>query len=510
MLGMQVSFDLMCHLCGIEYAVTEGDGVVLYGERSIVYPVRQGGDSVQWHFEPREIFSVGSEKMDLPTSRLMVDDLDALREVERHFLGLWAESQITLGTSRSESSRIFASNSPEIIQERTADGITIGGSINVVPRVITGTLQRTYKYAQSRKSPFCADFEAKMLSLMNVPVLLYSPSERRCWMVPYLNVIYHLARARAQYQQTLGVEIPPCELAVDGGQAVFKIIQSYCPNSFRGNGFDWDERQKARAAAVVAYIDQIWAALHCASRNTHRSRRHFRTQIIGYEMADIAHVRIRLRMKRRELQAFATGWTPLLDEVPLVLFYEGLYDPIIPNINEDLQNTCTRSMWRSIPQGFGLLTATIPCLRYLAEDFNTGDNRDKLVWLTERHQWHCPGSRAIFTPCSRTSAHHCDRLQELKAGNRPWREAIQSPRTSSYRRQPFGAVVFRYSENTQIINRSATTPSNRTRRRRGTDVVPDGRDTPAPEPRVGRRRDGENDRGEWKRKPKQKSNCVLL
>lgn len=324
-------------------------------------------------------------------------------------------------------------------------------------------------------------------------------------MVPYLNVIFHLARARAQYQPTLGVEIPPCEPAVDGGQAVFEIIQRYCHNPFRGNGFDWNERQKATAAAVVAYIDKIWAVLDCASRNTHKVRRHFRTHIIGYEMADIARARIQLRMKRHQLQAFATGWTPLLNEVPLVLFYEGLTDPIVPHLDRNFRSACTRSMWRSVPRGFELLTATIPCLRYLAEDFN---DRHRLVWLTRDHQWHCPGNRAIFTPCNENSAHHCDRLQELKAVNRLLRDVVRSPRMSSYRRHPFGTVVFRYRESAQTINRLSANPANR-RRRPETDVAP-RRNTPAPEPRIRRPGYEENRGGEWRRKSKPKSNCIIL
>jgi hypothetical protein len=41
----------MYYLCGLEYEVLEGNGLVLYGTKSMVYPVRQLGDFVEWHFE---------------------------------------------------------------------------------------------------------------------------------------------------------------------------------------------------------------------------------------------------------------------------------------------------------------------------------------------------------------------------------------------------------------------------------------------------------------------------
>ena len=68
-----------------------------------------------------------------------------------------------------------------------------------------------------------------------------------------------------------------------------------------------------------------------------------------------------MRMKQRSLDAFATsGWAPLLDEVQLTFFYEGLPDPIFPSETSHFPGFCGKSSWRTIPKGFNLLAVSLP------------------------------------------------------------------------------------------------------------------------------------------------------
>ncbi|KAL9622636.1 MAG: hypothetical protein Q9160_002946 [Pyrenula sp. 1 TL-2023] len=367
--GLKVSFDLLCNLCGLEYERVEQGGVVLYGAESIVYPIWQEADSVQWHFEPRAPLSGMSEAIGMDSSRLMIDDLEVLKISKRHFLGLWADCRVTLGTDRSDLTGITWSKSQEVRKERISDSMTIGGLL-VMPRLITLTASKTYKYAKGRKSNYSTNFEGKMASLMDVPAMLYSPSERRCWMVPILSVILHLARVRANHQSDLGINIPPCRLDSSGGKAALQIIQQFCRSPWRDDWFGEDERRKEQAEFIQDYINQVWIALDCASRETYTAKRYFKTEILGYEMADIAKVKTRLQMKRHQLKNFSGSWTPLLNEVDLALFCEGLDDPIIPWLSEDRGSACMENNLKVVPRGHDLLLATIPCLRYFAERYN--------------------------------------------------------------------------------------------------------------------------------------------
>ena len=92
---MEVSFELMCYFCGLEYEVLEGDGLVLYGTKSMVYPVRQLRDSIEWHFEE---LSSQSPPAIATGQRLAATDLTVLCDKTRHFVGLWKEPLISLGT----------------------------------------------------------------------------------------------------------------------------------------------------------------------------------------------------------------------------------------------------------------------------------------------------------------------------------------------------------------------------------------------------------------------------
>jgi hypothetical protein len=70
-----------------------------------------------------------------------------------------------------------------------------------------------------------------------------------------------------------------------------------------------------------------------------------------------------LRMKQHSLDTFAiSGWAPLLDEVQLTFFYEGLSDPIIPSETSHFPGSCGESIWRTIPKGFNLLAVSLPWL----------------------------------------------------------------------------------------------------------------------------------------------------
>lgn len=65
------------------------------------------------------------------------------------------------------------------------------------------------------------------------------------------------------------------------------------------------------------------------------------------------------------------GWTLLLDEITTVLFYERLQDPTVPSRKPRSNRDCPSRDWSSIPAGFNILTASLPCLRNACGQFNS-------------------------------------------------------------------------------------------------------------------------------------------
>jgi hypothetical protein len=263
-------------------------------------------------------------------------------------------------------------------------------------------------------------------------------------MVSFVSVLLHVARARTHCQHSLGFRVPACDISANGGQAAYETIMSCYRERRKHAAPDEMLDELEESLTIKDYINDVWAALDCATRETKKTKGLFRTQIIGYEMADIARLKSTLRMKRQSLDAFATGWAPLLDEVKLALFCEGLHDPIVSNPDQQPSNPCSESIWPKIPIGHNILTASLPCLWELCEHLNEGRCGPG---VTSKYVWHNPGQSK--------SKHVCNRLQELRSGDLN-SAAVSNPSYSNLMENPNGAIIFRYNDNMETIQASVS------------------------------------------------------
>jgi hypothetical protein len=444
--GLEVSFEMLLCLCGVEYEIVEEGGIVLCGPKSAVFPVRVvNNNCVQWHLKTGDDTIVSHQ--DRAEVLSLLDDLEKLKEFKRHFLGLWAAPEITLGTLEAESSRYLWSRAGEESQERIHHGRQIGGTISL-PKVLALSWTETYTIASTRKSPYVFDFLSKLHMMINSPVVLYSVSEKRAWLVSFVSVLLDLARARAKIQSELGFWIPPCEASADGGRAAFNAIRNCYLKPLKSIYESNEQIDDSEGQTTIKdYINQVFAALECATRETHKTKHALRTQIVGYEMADIAKMKPVLHMKRHALDphTIATGWTYLLSEVRLALFCEGIVDPIRAKHSSQKRDACPRCDWRRIPHGFNILTASLPCLIDVSE---------RLPWpnLTPTQEWHNPDrSRTVFGTCNRNPESPCNRLQELKR-NGSSNYGGGGPSHSTVMEHKTGAIVFKFAEGMDKIS----------------------------------------------------------
>lgn len=315
MAGIEISFELLCFLAGLQYEVVEDGGVILYGkvrslayntplltiscwskgswrkllsgvwkseiradicrvyQHSLVYPVRQHLGCVQWHFQPYdEALTSRRLPYQITRKRLLVDDINFLRDQPRHFLGLWSDPQVTLGAIDSKYTTINWSNASEMKKETVWDGSTFGGTFNV-PKVLTLTWSRTYKIARSRRNQYMANFEADLHRMVNSPVVLYSPSEKRAWMVSFVSVLLHLTRVRAELQKGLNYEIPPCERRGNGGQAAFDCLQACYRLPVKKAAPYESLSEEELNFTVEDYVREVLAAMELAKRESCRAKR---------------------------------------------------------------------------------------------------------------------------------------------------------------------------------------------------------------------------------------------
>ena len=349
MKGLELSFDLMSYLCGLEYEASDASGLVLRGHRSVVYPVRKVGDCVQWHFQHLDLTDHSKSQEETMSERLENVGLDELQSAGRHFLGLWATPEIILRTDRIDHASLTWSNQAEVRETMAKDGVEIGGSI-IFPKILNITLNKTYKIADCQRNIYMVDFEGKLQSLVNFPVILYSPIERRAWLVSYASVLLHLARTRAHHQWTLGYHVRACKPATDGGSSALRTIMRHCREPVKRTSSGVYQDYMPTGMTVQDYVNEVWAALDKVTLETCRVKKLFRDQIIGYEAADIAKMKTTLRMKRKDVRIFSNSWRPLLSEIKLALFYEGISDPILAQPSGIPNTHCCSWLWRQTPK----------------------------------------------------------------------------------------------------------------------------------------------------------------
>ena len=238
-------------------------------QRSMVYPVQAAADCVQWHFQPydpnRPLHSQITGK------RMLVDDLDTLREAKRHFLGLWPDPRIILGTEGVDDTKIGWSAAEEVRRETIRDGSSFGGAVSL-PKVLVLNWSQTFKVARSRKNQYMANFEANLHRMINSPVVLYSPSEKRAWMVSFVSVLLHLARARASFQKSLGFHVPPCERRGNGGQAAFECLRANRGKPLKRPAENETLSAEEQTFTVENYVNEVLAAMECARRESCRAK----------------------------------------------------------------------------------------------------------------------------------------------------------------------------------------------------------------------------------------------
>jgi hypothetical protein len=467
MRGLEISLELMSHVCGLEASAVEDEHFLLLGQYTKAYAIREDSGNVQWHLKFRseaedvlDKAAFGNALSPLPEALLQSPNAHLLKKADRHFLGLWTEPQITLGTSLHDYSAIKTSACAEEVETLRKDGLALSGGLSF-KGIITGTVSRPYKLGRHRKSPTEPRiWHERLLSAVNRPIILYSPSEKRAWLVSTLSVILHLIQARAAYYTTMAAtrsesleyDIPFCTAQADGGGAAYSVLVREKDRKVL-KGYDKTLEQYA--------TEEVWPALNFddTDRSEHKITG---SEIFGREFADIARSEQPLVLKRKRLGFFQSGWAHLLDGLVQVIFYEGFTEDVIKP-DQSIMGTFTCAHWSAIPKQLNLMAASIPCVQTLSELCGCGPTMER---VTSQCYWHCP--RPLFTRCDHPAGVLCDRLQILTTKTAKLRH-IKSPDTTELQKYPNGAVVFKYMDTRPLRANLASVaePSDQITRHKG-------------------------------------------
>jgi hypothetical protein len=471
MKGLELSFRLMSHICAIEYSAFHGENFVLRGELTVLYPVLAVSGGLQWHLRYRAkredpFGELGGDHQDRLGSQqpYSICHPEVLLNQSRHFLGLWPEAHITLGTNKHNYSTIRWTTADEKaeISRKDASGFSLSMGFK---GFISATASRSYKIIRTRRNPAGVQghvemsFEDRLTSAAESPVILYSRSEKRAWMVPMTSVLLHLAHARATYLSRKAERygrhskrnIPFSQLEVNGGGAALNTILNN-----RNEIVLESEKQ-----TLEDYIKLLWQALNFDDGDRPRDSA-LLPLVYGHEFMSIAAQDEPFILKSHSLGLTRKGWAHLLDGLIPIVLYEGFSkDVIIPT--SELIARPQNNYWPVVPRGLNLMAATLPCLEHLSARWPS--KSDEHVFINSNTYWH--SARPLFSPCDPGSGGYCNCVQILTQTTQTLSQA-KRPIAALWRNHQQGVVVFQYQDRVPMrivhiaaANRPATAPPTR-------------------------------------------------
>ncbi|KAH0538907.1 hypothetical protein FGG08_004498 [Glutinoglossum americanum] len=398
-IGLDIPFEVMAFLSGVESLVSHEGGLILKGLSSIVFPKQRLPDgSIQWHLNVEECndhqISAWTVEDNCP-DWLKVNDPKEL-EASRHFLGWCKNSKVTLGTREADYGSIGFTAALEKMRTFSWTTLTLGlgGQKGVGPGASFGFA--IAKTRIPRRADRAQNIDRMLLIAREEPLIVYDSSAQRAWLVPAISALLHMVHIWARRNEKfLPRGLPPfADASPDGGEAALSLIN-------RESKFELGSEDDA-PLTLKGLVKDFWLSL-----NESRSPRPKRSGkvIYGYELMDIVRGSD-LRLKEHTIKNTAGDWPYLTGDDRVVLFCDGLGEAITP----DASTSTVCSEWRSVPRRQDYLAATGLCLQYLAEGCKGGKNCERLMAAL---QWHQPESHRLFEDCDSHGPVECQRLQEL-------------------------------------------------------------------------------------------------
>jgi tetratricopeptide (TPR) repeat protein len=437
MKGLEIDFGLLIELAGIDYPVSEDGGIHLEGLYTMLYPMKIHSANIfclQWHLScamgedrSNEKKLAAFKRASMPKRWYKTNSLAELQNPHRHFLGWCDYSVITLGTKGQNYSEVKRSKADKklSITAELSTTLTFGATFHGVGANIGKTWQRL----PSERNAFEGldlNCQQRLLWALGDQILLYQWRHKQAWLVPKTSVLLHLIitsmHKMASKDETLSFKYPYTKLGYDGGQNAYETLKE-----------NWDYELAYKSPEPLwKFVTRLLGAFDLLVRAPVGT---FNREVLGWEFMDLIVPPTKSHCRRARLpkRAMFGGWGKLLPDIPLVLFYDKIDDPIIPQPHQVSTDMCPG---QRMPKNENLLAANVKSIQDFAERYD-GDlkNRGQLSSICF---WH--SLRPPFLPCG-----HLDRtvpeflqlfLQFIRLDQKT------PPRTKDLSRNSAGAVVF--------------------------------------------------------------------
>lgn len=455
-IGLEIPLELLIGLSENAMPLGYAGNLFLIGTHSALIPTAILDDqSIQWHL----LISLKEISLqDLPkTSALSIpatcsDEFDikgffqSLRS-KRHFLGWCRNARINLGVS-PEMGREYATKAFTKTSEKSKEikftsfnagiasgGLGFGGPSAGVTFTIAGTRKHFSDTPEQR-------FESMLSVARRMPSILYSPAERRAWMVPMICVLYHMAHLRI-IRDRYEVRLPYAIASWDGATAAYEAID-------HNRQIPIGPQDVTSPYLLSDLLEELWRTMKLMNKiQPGRRTLLFQNLLHGSDLIEIVNGVAPFK-HRTALVHDSGGWIEIMPEIEIVLFCNGLGDVIAP---KDPRDACR--FMSSVPEGHDFLCTTIACLKHLSE---RAASTEACQILAKDCFWHSPG--LLFGPCTcnYNDRGTCDTFQQIvKVKNhRIFGKSRVSPPNNLAAE---GAIIFR-KRTRDLAQQEANRPQN--------------------------------------------------
>lgn len=400
--GLEISFDMMIHLSGVENVYEIDGGVIFVGFSTALVPTSRDEttNSVQWHFE--EVNGTSSELLrpcSLPSilgSWYKSRDVNMLRS-SKCFVGWFARANVLLGTRQlvvnSHNRLNWSIETKEHRQSARMEGFQANVQLGFTAGPINTALQvgRTWRFHSNVQHYYRHEQYSTALRLCrgNVAIVIDSES-KQVWLVPMLSLILHLCHRYFQ-EVNHGCHrdnpLPFANPSPDGALEAARALETSGHVLVFGATGDPDA-ENLRQLFLRINTNLLNAA---GTREPSNKKTLFASEL----MAMVTEPGRGSPLKKIKAAADAESWVGLLARVDFVGVCANIGHLIEPDLSSTYPCTCS-----ALPSDRDLLAAHVRCLDALSqregESIRNSLNRvcrlgEKVFWNMGNLYWtSCP------------------------------------------------------------------------------------------------------------------------
>ncbi|KUL83211.1 hypothetical protein ZTR_10023 [Talaromyces verruculosus] len=368
--GLEIPFPLLLRFADISVSMEYDGGTILVGESTILFPSRKLEDGIQWHVTDATSAQDAVQVINRSPDWIRNDDIGQLAE-HRAYLGYCSHAQVLLGTRELimcqhtvelQSLLPKSKSQIELAHEGTMSaGFSIRGIFNttiggkwIVPPPLNVPLEDN------------RDLEDLLMNAHRRPVLVYDRKEDRGWLLPELNLVFHMAltylhqtNVRQRWLASVQEALPYLTAVVDGGLEAYNLAKDHWNLSLYEK---IEDGQIKTLGMVIRDFMKDLQKLRTAE-NIRRQSKGFQftlpvfgsRSLRGWDFSELALKTENIFQREMKWEHGGPLWTMLGDSEDMLVILGSSFGNLI---RPDLAKTKVTSGWENIPKGAELLTAT--------------------------------------------------------------------------------------------------------------------------------------------------------